>query len=454
MHELEALSPIDGRYARFTHVLSPYLSEAAFFSYRAQLEIEYLLALITLPLPSLENFPKEYFSPLRQIPHQISLQDLQEIKALEKETQHDIKALEYFLRNRITALLPPEWHFVTSFLHFGLTSQDINNTALPLMEKAALENVYYPLLEKFMGLLHDFAWTNRHLVMLSFTHGQPAVPTTLGKEIYVFVQRLQEEYATLQKIPFWAKWGGAVGNLNAHAYAYPEIDWQGFFEAFLKKMGFKRFPLTTQIAPYERWAERWDALRRLQTILIDYAQDVWLYMSRGYLALRKTPSQIGSSTMPHKTNPIEFELAEGNLYLSNRLWSFLAEKLPVSRLQRDLTDSTLLRNLGVALGHGYLALTNLYEGTTKIHPQTSVITSELQAHPEVLSEAWQTFLRKNKDPHAYEKIKTLIDQGLPLTSVPSVDPKQYIGYAAQMVPPPTNPKPETPHDDSFADPQG
>ncbi|MGQ9864077.1 MAG: adenylosuccinate lyase [Bacteroidia bacterium] len=454
MHELEALSPIDGRYAKFTQALSPYLSEAAFFSYRARLEIEYLLALIELPLPALENFPREYFSPLRQLSHPLSLQDLQEIKALEKETRHDVKALEYFLRNRIHAVLPPEWHFVTSFLHFGLTSQDINNTALPLMEKEALENVYFPALEKFMGWLHEFAWAHRKLVMLSFTHGQPAVPTTLGKEIYVFFQRLKEEYTTLQKIPFWAKWGGAVGNLNAHVYAYPEIDWQVFFDAFLRKRGLRRFPLTTQIAPYERWAERWDSLRRIQTILIDYAQDIWLYMSRGYLALQKPPSQIGSSTMPHKTNPIDFELAEGNLYLSNRLWSFLAEKLPISRLQRDLTDSTLLRNIGVALGHGYVALTSLYEGSTQIHPQPHTITHELQAHPEILSEAWQTLLRKNKDPHAYEKVKNLLDQGLPLPAMPPLTFEEYIGYAAQLVPPPTSLEPETPHDDFSAGPQG
>jgi adenylosuccinate lyase len=271
--------------------------------------------------------------------------------------------------------------------------------------------------------------------MLGFTHGQPASPTTLGKELYVFVERLRVERQTLERVPFWAKIGGAVGNLNAHHAAYPEIDWVRFFEQVAERLGLKRFPVTTQIAPYERWAEIWDSIRRLQTILIDLAQDLWLYAHRGYVRIRRAEGQIGSSTMPHKSNPILFELAEGNLRLSNALWNFLSEKLPVSRLQRDLTDSTLLRNLGVALGYGLIGVRALTEGLGGVVPDPAALQADLQAHPEVMAEAWQILRRKEGYLDAYEAAVEALRQG---TFEPPFPPAAYIGYAAQMVPAPQN----------------
>ncbi len=429
----DLLSPIDGRYERYTTALRPYLSEAAFFRYRIFVEIAYLEAL--LELPPLRSFPKSLLAPLYKVHEHFSEEDFQRLRTLEAQTRHDVKAIEYFLRERWEPTLPPEHKYVLAFIHFGLTSQDVNTPAQALMWRDALQKVYLPTLEELLHRLHRLAYAYREVAMLGFTHGQPASPTTFGKELYVFVARARSEKERLYAIPFWTKMGGAVGNLNAHHIAFPEINWPHFFDVFAEKLGLKRFPHTTQILPYERWAESWDSLRRLQTIWIDLAQDIWLYAHRGYLSIERQTGQIGSSTMPHKSNPILFELAEGNLRLSNNLWQFLAEKLPVSRLQRDLTDSTLLRNMGVALGHGLVGLRAILEGLDAMVIHEDRMKSDLEAHPEVGAEAVQTLRRKAGDYLAYEKTLEDLRSGrwqseLPLTG--------YLGYAPSSVPPPEN----------------
>jgi len=429
------LSPIDERYERYTSELRAYLSEAAFFRYRIQVEVSYFEALVELPLPSLRTFPKTLFPQLRKVYEAFDESSWTELRAIEAQTRHDVKAIEYYLRRAWEGLLPPEHREALSFIHFGLTSQDVNTPAQALMWREALQKVYLTAHKRLLCALHRMAYAHRALPMLSFTHGQPASPTTLGKELYVFVARAQAELERLEAIPFWTKIGGAVGNLNAHHLAYPEIDWLSFFDAFAERLGLRRFAHTTQVLPYERWAEGWDSLRRLQSIWIDFAQDMWLYAHRGYLQITKSTGQIGSSTMPHKSNPILFELAEGNLRLSNQLWQFLAEKLPVSRLQRDLTDSTLLRNIGVALAHGLIGLKALEEGLTQITVNEAALSEDLERHPEVTTEALQTLRRKAGDLLAYEKTLTELSEK---TWQASLSPTQYLGYAPHMVPPPEN----------------
>ncbi|GIV25823.1 MAG: adenylosuccinate lyase [Bacteroidia bacterium] len=433
MADLWALSPLEGRYRRYTEPLRAYLSEAAFFRYRLRVETAYFRALARLGLPPLRDLSSDLLDRLEQAFEPFTDEVLQALRAYEERTRHDVKAMEYYLRERWAALFPAEYHSALAFVHFGLTSQDVNNTAQALMLREALYQVYLPALDELIRRLHEKAYAWREQVMLGFTHGQPASPTTLGKELYVFVERLRAERSRLLQVPFWTKLGGAVGNLNAHYLAYPEIEWGAFFDRFAQELGLVRFPVTTQIAPYERWAEIWDSLRRLQAVLVDLAQDVWLYAHRGYLGVRRAPGQIGSSTMPHKANPIQFELAEGNLRLSNALWGFLSEKLPVSRLQRDLTDSTLLRNVGVALGHGLVALRALVEGLDQVEAVPSVMEADLEAHPEVLSEAWQILQRKAGQPQAYEQALAALAEG---TFVPPVSAAQYVGQAPQAVPPP------------------
>ncbi|MCS6896160.1 MAG: adenylosuccinate lyase [Bacteroidia bacterium] len=434
MGDLWALSPLDGRYKRYTEPLRAYLSEAAFFRYRLVVETLYFRMLAELPLPPLRDLPASLLERLEEAFTPFTDAILSELRTIEARTRHDVKAIEYFLRQRWSALFPPEYHSALAFIHFGLTSQDVNNTAQPLMLRDALRHVVYPSLEELIHVLHQKAYAWRDIVMLAFTHGQPASPTTLGKELYVYVERLRTELERLYQIPFWTKIGGAVGHLNAHRIAYPEIDWQTFFDKMAERLGLKRFYPTTQILPYERWGEIWDSLRRLQAVLIDFAQDIWLYAHRGYFRILKAEGQIGSSTMPHKTNPILFELAEGNLRLSNALWGFFTEKLPVSRLQRDLTDSTILRNLGVALGHGLIGIKSLSEGIQQLSPEPQVITSDLETHPEVVAEAWQTLRRKAGQTDAYEIAMAALNEGtLPLTEL---RPQEYIGYAVESVPPP------------------
>ena len=431
----DLLSPIDGRYARYTAALRPYLSEVAFFRYRIFVETAYLEALIQLPLPPLKNFPSTLLPRLYEAYENFSETDLGRLRTLEAQTRHDVKAIEYFLREKWEPLLPPEHKYLLAFIHFGLTSQDVNTPAQALMWRDALQKVYLPALEALLEKLHFLAYTYRETPMLGFTHGQPASPTTFGKELYVFVARAQAEKARLLSIPFWTKVGGAVGNLNAHLIAFPEIDWVAFMDAFARRLGLQRFPLTTQILPYERWAESWDSLRRLQSIWIDLTQDIWLYAHRGYITTLRKAGQIGSSTMPHKSNPILFELAEGNLRLSNSLWQFLSEKLPVSRLQRDLTDSTLLRNVGVALAHGLIGIEALREGLEQIIVHPERMRTELEAHPEVTAEAIQTLRRKAGNPFAYEETLEELSQGAWQTPI---SPSAYLGYAPSLVPPPEN----------------
>lgn len=434
MGDFWALSPLESRYWHYTHPLRLYLSEAAFFYYRLKVETAYFRALAALPLPPLAGLSPSFLDKLESAFEPFTDDHLTQLKFIEARTRHDVKAIEYFLREKWQALLPPEHHSALAFIHFGLTSQDVNNTAQPLMLRDALEKVYYPAVEKLLDFIHQQAYRWRSIPMLGFTHGQPASPTTLGKELYVFVFRARTELAGLRRLPFWTKMGGAVGNLNAHRLSYPEIDWEDFFDRLAALMGLRRFSPTTQIAPYERWAEIWDGLRRLQGILIDLAQDIWLYLHRGYFRQQRQPGQIGSSTMPHKVNPIQFELAEGNLRLSNALWAFFTDKLPISRLQRDLTDSTILRNLGVALGHGLIAIEALYEGFQLIEPDVERITADLHAHPEVLAEAWQTLRRKEGLTDAYERALEKIEKG-DLSFV--LRPEEYVGYAIESVPPPS-----------------
>ncbi len=429
------LSPIDGRYQRYTAPLRAYLSEAAFFRYRLYVEIAYFEALIELPLSPLADFPSTWRKALWEVYENFEDIALQRLEALEKQTQHDVKAIEYYLRETWQKRLPSNLHPTLAYIHFGLTSQDVNNTAQPLMWRDALNNVYLPAVEALLSELHHLAYRYRNLPMLGFTHGQPASPTTLGKELYVFVLRAQTELNQLRAIPYWAKLGGAVGNLNAHQLAFPEVDWIAFFDRFAQRLGLARFPVTTQIVPYERWAERWDSLHRLQSILLDLCQDLWLYTHRGYLSIKRSEGQIGSSTMPHKVNPIAFELAEGNFRLANALWQLMSEKLPISRLQRDLTDSTVLRNLGVALAHGLIGVQALREGLSRLEVQADRITADLHAHPEVVAEATQTLRRKANDPEAYEKTLQELKEG---QWQPTLSPEAYLGYASSLVPPPEN----------------
>ncbi len=431
----DLLSPVDGRYARYTAALRSYVSEAAFFRYRIFVETAYLEALIELPLAPLKNFPSTLLPRLYEAYENFSETDLARLRTLEAQTRHDVKAIEYFLREKWEPFLPPEHKYLLAFIHFGLTSQDVNTPAQALMWRDALQKVYLPALEALLQKLHHLSYTYRDTPMLGFTHGQPASPTTFGKELYVFVARARAETERLLSIPFWTKIGGAVGNLNAHLAAFPEVDWITFMNAFAEKLGLRRFPYTTQILPYERWAESWDSLRRLQGIWIDFAQDIWLYAHRGYVTILRQTGQIGSSTMPHKSNPILFELSEGNLRLANSLWQFLSDKLPVSRLQRDLTDSTLLRNVGVALAHGLIGIEALREGLEQITVHPERMRAELETHPEVTAEAIQTLRRKAGNPFAYEETLEELSQGPWQTSI---SPSAYLGYACSLVPPPEN----------------
>ncbi|MCS7189134.1 MAG: adenylosuccinate lyase [Bacteroidia bacterium] len=428
-----AISPLEGRYAHYVEDLRPLLSEAAFFFYRLEVELAYFQALVELPLPPLRGFPLEWLEKLKQAYQPFTKEVLEEIRTIENRTRHDVKAIEYFLREKWASMLPEEWHKALAFIHFGLTSQDINNTAQALMLRDAVKKVYIPAVEKLISTLHRLAYEWRAIPMLSFTHGQPASPTTLGKELYVFVVRLKAELSLLDELPYWTKMGGAVGNLNAHRLAFPEIDWIRFFDDFAERLGLQRFSITTQIAPYERWAEVWDCMRRLQAVLIDLAQDIWLYAHRGYLHIQRSAGQIGSSTMPHKSNPILFELAEGNLRLSNALWSFFTEKLPISRLQRDLSDSTILRNLGVAIGHGLIGIKAIREGLTEVSCAPTFLQADLIEHPEVLAEAEQILRRKDGEINAYEAVLEELEVGCFSSSV---RPEDYVGYAPESVPPP------------------
>ena len=402
---LTAISPVDGRYRSQLKELAPYFSEFGLIHYRVRIEIEYFIALCQVPLPQLQDIDAAVYPRLREIYTQFSQQDASAIKELEKTTNHDVKAVEYFIKKKFDEAGLGAYK---EFIHFGLTSQDINNTAIPLSLKEASDKLILPLYRQVAGELQQMAQTWQQVPMLAKTHGQPASPTRLGKELLVFVERLEAQLALLDQVPFSAKFGGATGNFNAHFVAYPAIDWQAFGKAFVNQtLALKRGTYTTQIEHYDNLAAYADGLKRLNTILIDFARDVWQYVSMGYFKQKIKAGEIGSSAMPHKVNPIDFENAEGNLGMANALFEFLAAKLPISRLQRDLTDSTVLRNLGVPLAHSVLALKSLQKGLRKLELNPAAIEQDLEDNWAVVAEGIQTVLRREGYPEPYEALKAL-----------------------------------------------
>jgi adenylosuccinate lyase len=410
---LTAVSPLDGRYRRATAPLAPYFSELALIRYRVLVEVEYFIALCELPLPQLQGVDAAVFGQLRAIYTDFSTADADAVKTHERVTNHDVKAVEYFLRDRFAALGLGEYR---EFIHFGLTSQDVNNTAIPLSLQHALIHTLLPAYAQVRNQLAERAAQWVAVPMLARTHGQPASPTRLGKEVQVFVARLDAQVALLGQIPFGAKFGGATGNFNAHHVAYPGTDWHQFAQQFVEgRLGLSRSYPTTQIEHYDHLAALCDGLKRLNTILIDLARDVWQYISLGYFRQTIKAGEVGSSAMPHKVNPIDFENAEGNLGLANAVLEHLAAKLPISRLQRDLTDSTVLRNLGVPLGHTLIALTALQRGLDKLALDEEVLRRDLEANWPVVAEAIQTILRRENYPDPYNALKALTRTHGPIT---------------------------------------
>lgn len=402
---LTATSPIDGRYRNKTEELADYFSEYALFKYRVQVEIEYFIALCELPLPGLEEFGREHFDKLRVIYREFSPDDAAAIKEIEKTTNHDVKAVEYFIKECFDELGLTSFK---EFIHFGLTSQDINNTAVPLSMRDAHQVVLFPLLESLVNKINMLAFEWKDIPMLARTHGQPASPTKLGKEIYVFTERLENQLDFLKGIPFSGKFGGATGNMNAHVVAYPQIDWEDFACQFVKKkLGIHRQKTTTQIEHYDNMAAYFDNLKRINTILIDLSRDIWAYISMDYFKQKIKKGEIGSSAMPHKVNPIDFENAEGNLGMANALFTHLSEKLPISRLQRDLTDSTVTRNIGVPLAHMLISIKSLLKGLDKLILNENKIAEDLENNWAVVAEAIQTVLRRENYPNPYEALLKL-----------------------------------------------
>jgi adenylosuccinate lyase len=402
---LEAISPVDGRYRRATRKLADYFSEGALIKYRLLVEVEYFIALCELPLPQLKSFNQKLFKSLRAIYKNFSGQDGYRVKEIEKITNHDVKAVEYFLKEKFDEL---DLQVFKEFIHFGLTSQDINNTALPLSLKQACEDVLTPLVNDVIELLRSKAGQWKDVALLARTHGQPASPTNLGKEIYVFVERLIVQTEMLNTVPYSAKFGGATGNFNAHHVAYPDVDWPAFADHLVNRvLGLSRSKVTTQIEHYDNLAAFCDNLKRINTILIDLDRDIWSYISMDYFKQKIKPGEVGSSTMPHKVNPIDFENSEGNLGVANAIFEYLAAKLPISRLQRDLTDSTVTRNIGVAVAHTVIGLKSLVRGLNKLILNADVIRADLQKNWAVVAEAIQTILRRENYPEPYEALKGL-----------------------------------------------
>ncbi|MFZ2040158.1 MAG: adenylosuccinate lyase [Desulfobacterales bacterium] len=402
---LKAVSPVDGRYRRVTAKLSDYFSEAALIRYRVLVEVEYFIALCELPLPQLQALDADRRDALRAVYRDFSDTDAARVKAIEATTNHDVKAVEYFLKEKFDALGLSAFK---EFIHFGLTSQDINNTAVPYSVKAAWQAVLEPALAEVIAALARKAEEWKQVAMLARTHGQPASPTSLGKELYVFVDRLRRQTALLKTIPFSAKFGGATGNFNAHHVAYPEIDWMAFADRLVEDaFGLERTPVTTQIEPYDNLAALCDNLKRINTILIDLDRDIWTYISLNYFQQKIRSGEIGSSAMPHKINPIDFENSEGNLGLANAIFSHLAAKLPISRLQRDLTDSTVVRNIGVPIAHTLIGLNSLAKGLDKLILNQAAIADDLERNWAVVAEAIQTILRREGYPEPYEALKDL-----------------------------------------------
>jgi adenylosuccinate lyase len=405
LNYLTAISPLDGRYRHKVDELDLYFSEYGLIRYRLMVEIEYFIALCNIPLPQLTDFKKDNFKVLRSIYEDFDLSDAEKIKEIEKITNHDVKAIEYFLKERF---FQSGWGRWSEFIHFGLTSQDINNTAIPLSIKDALINVYFPVLYELRETLATFADEWKEVPMLARTHGQPASPTRLGKEIEVFIARIDGQTKYFGQIPYSAKFGGATGNFNAHRVAYPDIDWISFANNFVnEELGLQRSHPTTQIEHYDNLAALFDNMRRINVILIDMARDFWWYISMDYFRQKIKKGEIGSSAMPHKVNPIDFENGEGNLGYANAIFEHLSMKLPISRLQRDLTDSTVLRNVGVPIGHSLIAFKSLLKGLNKLIVNTEKINSDLSNNWAVVSEAIQTILRREGYPRPYEALLEL-----------------------------------------------
>ena len=402
---LYAISPIDGRYQSQTQNLSDYFSEAALIKYRIFVEIEYFISLCEVPLPGLKDFNKSDFNALRLIVKNLNEVDILSVKEIEKTTNHDVKAVEYFIKNKFDELGLSAYK---EFIHFGLTSQDINNTAIPYSFKAGMIAVYYPKIEELIATIKDFANDWKEVPMLARTHGQPASPTRLGKELMVFVERLENQLALLKDIPYAAKFGGATGNFNAHHVAYPTVNWKDFGNHFVQNtLTLKRSQFTTQIEHYDYLAAQFDALKRINTIVLDLNRDFWTYISMNYFKQKIKAGEVGSSAMPHKVNPIDFENSEGNIGIANALFEHLSAKLPVSRLQRDLTDSTVLRNIGVPIAHTTIALQSTLKGLNKLLLNQAEIQLDLDNNWAVVAEAIQTVLRRENYPNPYEALKDL-----------------------------------------------
>lgn len=404
MESLNAITPIDGRYRRQVEELSSYFSEAALIRYRVKVEVEYFIALCQLPLPQLKDTDPDSFEAMRNIYRNFSTEDAKEVKEIEKTTNHDVKAVEYFLKRHFEALGLDKHK---EFIHFGLTSQDINNTSVPLSLKDCHTNSLLPKLQEVLAIIDDKAEQWKKIPMLAHTHGQPASPTLLGKEMKVFAYRLQEQLKYFENIPFAAKFGGATGNFNAHNIAFPQYNWVEFANKFCSSLGLKRSLFTTQIENYDNLAAYFDNLRRLNIILIDFCRDMWQYISMEYFKQKIKEGEVGSSAMPHKVNPIDFENAEGNLGMANAVLTHLSMKMPISRLQRDLTDSTVSRNIGVPIAHTLIALNSIIKGMNKIILNNAALEQDLENNWAVVAEALQTILRSLDYPNPYETLKAL-----------------------------------------------
>ena len=439
LNTLSAISPVDGRYRKQVEDLAKYFSEFGLIYYRVRVEIEYFIALVELPLPQLSTFQKSHYKDLRAIYQNFSEEDALKIKEIEKTTNHDVKAVEYFIKEAFDKLAISQY---AEFIHFGLTSQDINNTAIPLSLKEAIDASISPIFAQVVAKLHDLAEQWKDISLLAHTHGQPASPTRLGKEILVFCERLEKQIELLKTIPYSAKFGGATGNFNAHHVAYPQTDWVAFGNTFVnEQLGLYRSQKTTQIEHYDMLAALSDNIKRINNILIDFSRDVWTYVSMSYFKQKIKAGEIGSSAMPHKVNPIDFENAEGNLGIANALFEHFAAKLPISRLQRDLTDSTVLRNLGVPVAHTVIALKSLLKGLDKLELNKEAIDHHLEENWAVVAEGIQTILRREGFPKPYEALKSLTRTNEKITEkkikefIDTLDVSEKVKYELRRISP-------------------
>ncbi|UBM57721.1 adenylosuccinate lyase [Marinilongibacter aquaticus] len=439
MNTLHSISPVDGRYRRHTEALAPYFSEFGLIHYRVRVEIEYFIALCEMPLEQLKDFNKSLYPAIRGVYENFSEADAEAIKEIEKTTNHDVKAVEYFIKEQFAKLGVLKQ---AEFVHFGLTSQDVNNTAIPLSLKEASENELFPMLDGILNQISALAEQWKDVAMLAKTHGQPASPTRLGKEMEVFVERIAAQLAQLKAVPFSAKFGGATGNFNAHHVAYPKHDWLAFGNGFVNEvLGLSRSQKTTQIEHYDNLAAFSDALKRINTILIDFSRDVWTYVMMEYFKQKIKEGEVGSSAMPHKVNPIDFENAEGNLGVANALLEHFSAKLPISRLQRDLTDSTVLRNLGVPIAHVAIAIKSLEKGIGKLNLNKAAIDRDLEENWAVVAEAIQTVLRREAYPKPYEALKALTRKNEKITEksikefIETLDVSDKVKYELKAITP-------------------